>query len=251
MGGLIRVLVGTAMMGSVTGPTPLTPEKQKDGMRARVLDAAVAHFAAVGFSKPALDQITRAAGVDADDVAALFGSEDGLRRACDDHVLGALVGWAHQKATLAGMGDVMRSYTADPSSYRTQIDYLGRVMAENAPAAARFFDVLVDESETIIRTGISDGTMRPSDDPRALAALTAATVLGLLTMAPHIERALGLGESQQQMLFHLAVPALELFTHGLYTDDSYLSLVRRAVSFLPPTEHDRQQQDTPSQQDGI
>jgi AcrR family transcriptional regulator len=205
-------------------------------MKARVLDAAVAHFASVGFSNPALDDVARAAGVGAADVAALFGNEDGLRVACDDHVLAALVGWAHQKATLAGMSDVMSSYMADPSSYATQIEYLGRVASENTPAAARYFDVLVDESEAIIRTGISDGTMRPSDDPRALAALVAATVLGLVTMAPHIERALGLGPSQQQMLFHLAVPALELFTHGLYTDDSYLSLVRQAVSFLPPGE---------------
>jgi hypothetical protein len=121
-------------------------------------------------------------------------------------------------------------------------------VAENAPAAARFIDVLVDESETIIRAGISDGTMRPSDDPRALAALIAATVLGLVTMAPHLERTLGLGPSQQQMLLHLAVPALELFTHGLYTDDSYLSLVREAVSFLPPTEHERE---ASFRQDGI
>lgn len=220
-------------------------------MRVRVLDAAVAHFAAAGFSKPALDEIARAASVGTDDVVALFGNEDGLRRACDDYVLGALVGWAHQKATLAGMSDVMRSYVADPRSYRTKIDYLGRVVAENAPAAARFIDVLVDESETIIRAGISEGTMRPSDDPRALAALITATVLGLVTMAPHLERTLGLGPSQQQMLLHLAVPALELFTHGLYTGDSYLSLVREAVSFLPPTEHDRQQQEASFRQDGI
>ncbi len=38
---------------------------------------------------------------------------------------------------------------------------------------------------------------------------------------------------------------------GLYTDDSYLSLVRQAVSLFPPTERDRQQQDTSSQRDGI
>lgn len=208
-------------------------------MRARVIDTAAAHFAAAGFSKPALDEVARAAGVGTDEVAALFGSEEGLRQACDNHVLGAMVGWARQKATLDGMSDVMRSYGANPDSYRTQIDYLGRVVAENVPAAARFFDVLVDESETIIRAGISDGTMRPSDDPRALAALIAATVLGLITMGPHIERSLGLGPSQQQMLLHLAVPALELFTHGLYTDDSYLSLVRQVVSLLPPTENDR------------
>lgn len=70
-------------------------------MTGQVLDAAVAHFAAAGFNKPALDQIARAASVGTDDVVALFGNEDGLRQACDDFVLEALVGWARQKATLA------------------------------------------------------------------------------------------------------------------------------------------------------
>lgn len=240
MSGMIGLLIRTALMaGSGTGPAPSPAKKQANTMRARALDTAVAHFAAAGFNKPALDEIARAASVGTDDVVALFGNEGELRQTCDDYVLGALVGWAHQKATLAGMSDVMRSYTADPGSYRTKIDYLGRVVAENAPPAERFFEVLVDESETIIRAGIRDGTMRPSDDPRALAALIAATVLGLVTMAPHIERTLGLGPLQQQMLLHLAVPALELFTHGLYTDDAYLSLVRQAVSLLPPTDNDR------------
>lgn len=208
--------------------------QRDDGVRARVRDAAVAHFAAAGFSKPGLDEISRAAGVSGDDIVALFGDEDGLRQACDDYVLQALVGWAHEKATLEGMSEVMRSYQADPGSFQAQINYLGRVVAENTPAAARFIDVLVNESETIIRAGMRDGTMRHSDDPRALAVLTATNVLGLIAMAPHIERTLGLPASQQQMLLRLALPALELYTHGLYADDSYLRLVRDAVSALQP-----------------
>ena len=107
-------------------------------------------------------------------------------------------------------------------------------MSENTPAAARFTDVLIDESESIIRAGISEGIMRPCDDPRALAVLLAVTVLGMVTMAPHIERTLGVPASQQQMLLRLAVPAMEVYTRGLYTDDSYLTLVREAVSALRP-----------------
>lgn len=163
-------------------------------------------------------------------MVALFANEEGLRQACDDYVLQALVWSAHEKATLEGMSGLMRSYAADPRGYQSQMDYLGRVVAENTPAAARFIAVLVDESESIIRAGIADGTMRPSDDPRALAVLLATTVLGLLTMAPHVERTLGVPASQQQMLLRLAVPALEVYTHGLYTDDSYLMLVRQALS---------------------
>lgn len=45
--------------------------------------------------------------------------------------------------------------------------------------------------------------------------------------------------SQQQMLLRLAVPALEVFSHGLYTDDLYLILVREAASALRPTSQER------------
>lgn len=257
MGRLIRLLVRAALIAAGgTGTPPVAGETPDDVARVRVLDIAVAHFAAVGFSEPALDQIARAAGISTDDMAALFANEKELRQACDDYVLQALVGWAHEKATLEGMSEVMRSYTADPRGYQAQIGYLGRVMAENTPAAARFIDVLVDESESILRAGISEGTMRPSDDPRALAVLLATTVLGLVAMTPHVERILGLPASQQQMWLRLAVPALEVYTHGLYTDGSYLMLVREAVSALRPTQHDRQTPgteppDTPSQQGGI
>lgn len=194
--GIIRLLIHTSLTAEEQTPAPaLSGGQRDDDARARVLDTAIAHFAAFGFSKPGLDKIASSAGVTPEDIVALFGNEDGLRRTCDDHVLQALVGWAHEKATLEGMREVMRSYQADPRGYQTQVSYLGRVVAENTPAAARFIDVLVDESETIIRAGITDGTMRPSDDPRALAVLITTTVLGMMTMAPHIERALGLPAS--------------------------------------------------------
>ncbi len=243
VGALMGWLMQWALLagGDEGTPPPPPPGGQRDdGAKVRVRDAAVAHFASAGFNRPGLDEIARAAAVTADDIMALFGSEEGLRQACDEYVLQALVGWAHEKATLEGMRQVMMSYQADPGSYQAQISYLGRAVAENTPAAARLVDVLVDESESIIRDNIRDGTMRPSDDPRALAVLIATTVLGVVTMAPHIERALGLPASQQQMLLRLALPALEIYTHGLYTNDAYLTLVRDALAgFHPP-----QQQET-------
>lgn len=241
MGGIIRLLVQAALIaGDGTDGAPSEGEKPQEDARARILKAAIAHFATEGFSKPGLDEIARVAGVNAGDVVELFANEDGLRQTCDESVLQALVEWAHEKATLEGMSEVMRSYMADPGSYQMQMGYLGRVVGENTPAAERFIDVLVDESEAIIRAGIADGTMRPSDDPRALAVLVATTVVGMITMAPHIERALGLPGSQQQMLLRLAMPALELYTNGLYANDSYLRLVRGAISAFNAPSQDPQ-----------
>lgn len=245
MRGLIRLLVqATLTAGTGAGTPPLPGATPNEAARVAVLDAAVTHFATVGFHKPALDEIARSAGVSTADVNALFSGEVGLRSACDDYVLRALVGWAQEKATLDGMSEVMRSYAANPRSYEAQIGYLGRVVADDSPAAARYIEVLVNESESIIRAGIIEGTMRPSEDPRALAVLLATTVVGLVIMAPHIERVLGVPDSQEQMMLRLAVPALEVYTHGLYTDDSYLRLVREAVAGLAATHADRQTPDT-------
>jgi AcrR family transcriptional regulator len=239
VGIIIRFLIQRALLAGDGADSPSAAgAKPVEGARARVLDAAVAHFAAEGFTRPGLEKIARTAGVSTRDALVLFESEDKLREACDDYVLSALVGWAQEKATLAGMSQIMSSYIADPGGYQAQLGYLGRVVSENTRAAARFTDVLVDESESIIRAGIKEGTMRPFDDPRALAVLLAVTVLGMVTMAPHIERTLGVPASQQEMLLRLAVPAMEVYTHGLYTDDSYLTLVREAVSALRPAPYD-------------
>lgn len=230
MGMVIRFLSKTSLMtGEETGDRTVPAAKSDVGVRARILDSAVSHFAAAGFSRPGLDEIARAAGVTPEEIVGLYGNEEGLRHECDDQVLNALVGWAREKATLEGMKEVMLAYQADPASFQAQMGYLGRAVAEDTAAAARFIDTLVEESEAIIRAGIADGSMRPSDDPRALAVLLATTVLGMLTMAPHMERALGLPPgSQQQMLLRLALPATEMYTRGLYVDDSYLNLVRSA-----------------------
>jgi hypothetical protein len=61
----------------------------------------------------------------------------------------------------------------------------------------------------------------------------------MVTMARHIQRTLGLPASQEQMLLRLALPALELYTHDLYTDDSYLTLVRNALSTSQPPPNGR------------
>lgn len=55
------------------------------------------HFAAAGFSNPALEEIAHAAGVTADQIVELFGNEEGLRQACDGDVLKALIGWARER----------------------------------------------------------------------------------------------------------------------------------------------------------
>lgn len=197
--------------------------------RARIRDAAIAHFAEDGFQKANLRAIAATAGVSSGLVVHHFGSKHQLREACDEHVLQVLVRRARQ-ADSDHRQDLFREYLADPVGYRTQLRYMARAIQDDSPAAGRFVDTLVDESEAIVRSGIADGTMRPSSDPRALAVLTVLTSIATLTMPPPFARSLGHPEFGPEVLQRLALPSLELYTHGMYADDTVLRAAEKAIS---------------------
>jgi len=185
---------------------------------AKIRNAAVVLFARDGFQKTNLRAIAAAAGVSAGLVIHHFGSKDGLRAACDEFVLQVLT----RRAQGAGTPDLLREYLADPDEYRLQVQYMTRALAEDSPAARTFVEQIVGESEAVHRAGVADGSMRESSDPRALAVLNVLISLATLTMPPALARALGSEEFGPDVLRRLARPTLELYTYGLYTDDTTL-----------------------------
>ena len=193
------------------GPSDLTA-------RARIRNAAIAHFAREGFQKANLRAIAAAAGVSEALIFHHFGSKNGLRAACDDYVLNVLIERARTAGRPSGLVDLLGVYLSDPDEYRLRVQYMARTIQQDTPAANTFVETMVAESEAIFRSGAADGTMRPSSDPRALAVLNLVLTLALLTMAPPLTRALGHEGFGPDVLRRIAVPAVELYTHGLYTD---------------------------------
>jgi AcrR family transcriptional regulator len=188
--------------------------------QARIRNAAIAHFARDGFQKANLRAIAAAAGVSEALIFHHFGSKDGLRATCDEHVLNVLIERARTAGGPSGLVDLLGVYLSDPEEYRLRIQYMARTIQQDTPAANTFVDSMVAESEAIFRSGAADGTMRPSSDPRALAVLNLVLTLALLTMAPPLTRALGHEGFGPDVLRRMAIPAVELYTHGLYTDDT-------------------------------
>jgi AcrR family transcriptional regulator len=213
--------------------------------QAKVRNAAIAHFARDGFQKASLRAIAATAGVSAGLVVHHFGSKEELRTACDEYVLNVLIARARSESSPTGMQAVVREYLANPVGYHLELQYMARAISEDSPSASRFTDAMVDESEAVIRAGIADGSMRPSSDPRALAVLTAMTSLAMLTMPPSLTRLLGYDAFGPGVMRRLARPSLELYTHGLYTDDSFLRAAEDALA-APP--NDKRQ--TPDQTTG-
>lgn len=196
--------------------------------QARIRNAAITHFARQGFQKTNLRAIAADAGVSIGLIAHHFGGKDGLRDACDAYVLRVLTRRARATTDEAGMRDLLGEYLSSPEEYRVHVEYMVRAIHEDTPAATAFVESMVEETEAVFRAGIADGTMRPSSDVRVLAVLNVQFSLAILTMPPPLARALGHDGFGPEVLHRLTLPALELFTHGLYADDSLLAAAREA-----------------------
>lgn len=201
--------------------------------QARIRNAAIELFARDGFQKTNLRAVAAMAGVSAGLVIHHFGSKEGLRSVCDEHVLKILIQRARDDTQPAGMQDVLRDYLADPEGYRLHIQYMARAMDEDSAAATMLVNTMVDETEALLRAGVADGTMRPSSDPRAMAVLQVTISLAMLTMAPPLARSLGFESFGPEVLHRIAMPTLELYTHGLYADDTTLKAAQAAWDASP------------------
>jgi len=203
--------------------------------QARIRTAAIAHFARQGFQKARLRAIAATAGVSEALIFHHFGSKDGLRRTCDEYVLHVLIERARTAGRAAGMQD-LDAYLSGPEEYQTHVQYMARAIQEDAPAAGTFVDAMVEESEAIFRAGAAAGTMREFSDPRALAVLNLVLGLAVLTMAPPLTRALGYQRLGPDVLRRIAVPSFELYTHGLFTDNTLPQTTQNAWATAHPAQ---------------
>jgi AcrR family transcriptional regulator len=201
--------------------------------QARIRNAAIAEFAVEGFLKATVRNIAAAAGVSPALVIHHFGSKAGLREICDAYVLETLLQRARDDASAAGVRGGLRDYLANPAEFHLQGQYMVRAIDEDSPTADRFVEALVGESEKVLNAGIGDGSIRPTSDLRAMAVLTLINSQALLSMPPAIVRALGHDALNPAVMRRMAAPSLELYTYGIYTDDTLLKSVQDALDDPP------------------
>lgn len=206
--------------------------------RTRIRDAAIRSFAEHGFNKSSIRSIAATAGVSPALIIHHFTNKNQLREACDDAVLEALMRRADSKTDPIGLQQLIREQLADPGKDKVILDYLAKALAENSRAGHRFAEILTAETESILRTEVAAGSMRPLSDTRATAALLVLNSLAMLAMPGYLATALGRDSGASpldpaalgsEVLQRLALPALELYTYGLYTDDTMLRAAREAL----------------------
>lgn len=196
--------------------------------RARIRDAAILLFGRDGFTGTSVRAIAAEAGVSPALVIHHFDNKDGLLQACDQYVLGDLIDSEEDAADRDLIG-TMHRWLSDPEAFQPAFDYLVRALEHESETADRLFDNLVRRTERMLADGVSAGVMNEPTDPKATALLLAVQGLGLLTMSRQVGRTLGKNRISTAIIQRLTLPTLELYTHGIYTDDSMLEAARTAM----------------------
>jgi AcrR family transcriptional regulator len=184
---------------------------------ARIRDAAIEQFGEHGFGV-GLRAIAEAAGVSAALVIHHFGSKEGLRKACEDHIAEKI---RNTKSEALQSNDPATWFAqmAEIEDYAPLMAYLVRSMQTGGDLANMLWRRMIDNAEEYMEEGVRAGTIKPSRDPQARAKYLAITGGGgfLLYIQMH-ETPTDLRAVLRDYSRDMILPALEVYTEGLLTD---------------------------------
>ncbi|MDJ0314522.1 TetR/AcrR family transcriptional regulator [Arthrobacter sp. H35-D1] len=201
--------------------------------RARLRDAAIEGFAAQGFGE-SLRTIAARAGVSAGLVRHHFGSKEALRAECDATVL-QRYRTLKAESIHASPARLFAAFPPDKGSGILLV-YILRSVREGGAAGREFIEALVAESLLVTREAVERGLVVPSRDEEARVRLLIYQAVGALVvrLTMHPDTALDDFESvMEQFYADTMLPTLELFTEGLFTDNSYLEQYLQHTSGNP------------------
>lgn len=184
---------------------------------ARIRDAAIEQFGEHGFGV-GLRAIAEAAGVSAALVIHHFGSKEGLRKACEEHIAEEI---RNTKSEAIQSNDPATWFAqlAEIEDYAPLMAYLVRSMQTGGDLANMLWRRMIDNAEQYMEEGVRAGTIKPSRDPQARAKYLAITGGGglLLYIQMH-ETPTDLRAVLRDYSRDMLLPALEVYTEGLLTD---------------------------------
>lgn len=184
---------------------------------ARIRDAAIEQFGEKGFGV-GLRAIAEAAGVSAALVIHHFGSKDGLRKACDDHIAEEI---RTNKSETIKSNDPATWFAqmAEIEDYAPMMAYLVRSMQTGGELAKMLWRRMIDNTEAYMEEGVRAGTIKPSRDPKARAKyLGIAGGGGFLLYIQMHDTPTDLRAVLRDYAREMILPALELYTEGLMVD---------------------------------
>lgn len=187
---------------------------------ARIRDAAIECFATEGLSGTTARKVAALAGVSAGSVINHFGSMEGLREACDTHLI-AVVRETKSAAMRSGPGfDVAAALRG--SGYPQLMGYLARVLIDDSPTVAQLVDELVTDAEGYLHEAVESGMMKTSERERERAVILTMWNLGMLVMHHHMKRLTGFDLVAPEYEFDSAAvrymaTVMEIYSDGVFT----------------------------------
>ncbi|MFE3290260.1 TetR family transcriptional regulator [Rhodococcus sp. NPDC059234] len=195
--------------------------------RARIRDAAITVFGEQGFAT-GVRAVAAAAGVSPGLVNHHFGSKDGLRAACDAHVLEIIRVAKTESLTRPSAAGLLQQL-AEVEEYAPLIAYVVRSYQAGGTLAQSMFEHIVATTEQYLADGVAAGTLRPSRDPAARARYLTMQSMGstllFLQMRGEQGDSVDWGHAIRELTDEIMFPALELYTEGLFTDTTFLDAV--------------------------
>lgn len=232
-------------MRSVSGATtttarPRAPSAATDPdrtARARIRAAAIARFGSAGIATTTVRAIAADAGVSAGLVIHHFGSKEGLRAACDAHVAAAIrEGKTATMAAGPGLDPVAALRSLEDAV--PLLRYLARALAEPSPQVDALVDEMVADAVAYTAQGERTGLLRPSEDPRARAAVLTVWSLGALVLHGHLARLLGADVLDGAAgLAAYSLPALEVLGPGVLTPEAFAQVSAIYRGLAPESDH--------------
>ncbi|MEU4316157.1 TetR family transcriptional regulator [Nocardia sp. NPDC024068] len=208
--------------------------------RARIRDAALKLFGEQGFGV-GVRAIASAAGVSPGLVNHHFGSKDGLRRECDDHVRAVIRESKMSFMNRPSAGNMLQQL-AEIEGFAPVIAYVMRSFQTGGEFAAVLFDHMVEDAETYLAAGIASGAIRRPHDlaatARYMAMANGGGLLLFLQVRTEADGAVDYRRALREYRDQMMLPALEVLTRGLLTDSSMLDalLADQAGGGVEPTE---------------
>lgn len=209
--------------------------------RARIRDAALVLFGEQGFGV-GVRAIAAAADVSPGLVNHHFGSKEGLRRECDDHVRAVIREAKMSYMNRPSPGNLLQQL-AEIEEFAPVIAYVMQSLQSGGELAGVLFEHMVEDVEQYLAAGAVSGAIREIRDPQAMARYLATINAGGMLLFLRLRSGTGgkidyrqaLREYGDQML----LPAVEIFTEGLFPDSSVLDtlLAEGAGRNSAPTEH--------------
>lgn len=207
--------------------------------KARIRDAAVSRFGQEGFGI-GLRAIAVEAGVSPALIVHHFGSKAGLREACDEHVL-RVVTEAKLDSVGPGGPEQMLMQLAAIDEYAPAAAYAVASLVAGGDLARRLVERMTVMTAEFLEAGVASGSIKPSRDPVGRARYQTLSGLGLLMVAYRLRAEDGEPFDLQAVFADVADeivgPALELYTDGLFTDDSFLRAYESGLESHSSSDH--------------